>query len=148
MGADTSATHMIFFITAVMIALSVTGALFLNIQSLSSAMTTGSKTLSAQLKTDIKIINDPEMIPKTGEVYTFYVKNIGKEDLFPAQTNVIIDGTLITEGNLAMTIVEGDVMWLSGDILKIDVTTSLISGSHNLRVITDNGVEDSFSFRV
>lgn len=146
MGADTSATHMIFFIAAVIIALSVTGALFLNIQSLTSALTTSSKTLSSQLKTDIKIINDPEIIPNSGGSFTFYVKNIGKEDLYPGQINVIINGSLVT--NINTDIIEGDTMWISGDVLRINAMVSLPSGSHNIRVITDNGIEDSFNFRI
>ena len=80
MGAGTSATQMIFFITSVIIALGVVGALFLNVQSISTAATMGSKTFSQQLKTDITIINDPEKIPYADtNNYTFYVKNTGNE---------------------------------------------------------------------
>ncbi len=147
MGADTSATHLIFFITSVIIALSVVGALFLNIQSISTAATTGSRTLSEQLKTDITIINDPEMIPNSGDVYTFYVKNTGKEDLSTDYITVLIDGSIIPGGNLNKTIISGGVVWQTGDVLSINVTVSVEGGSHNLRVITENGIEDSFDFK-
>ncbi|MCZ7382123.1 MAG: flagellar protein G [Candidatus Methanoperedens sp.] len=147
MGAGTSATQMIFFITSVIIALGVVGALFLNVQSISTAATVGSKTLSQQLKTDITIINDPEIIPNSSVIYTFYVKNTGKEDLSTQYITVLIDGSLVQDGNLNKTILNGDAMWIPGDVLEINATVSIDPGSHSLRVITENGVEDSFEFR-
>ncbi|KCZ71134.1 putative archaeal flagellar protein G [Candidatus Methanoperedens nitroreducens] len=147
MGADTSATHIIFFITSVVIALSVTGAIFLNIQSLTSAANAGSKTLSEQLKTDITIINDPENIPYSGNYYTFYVKNTGKEDLLTDYITILINGVVVSDANLDKTIIGGGVMWRTGDVLMINATVTLASGSHNIRVITGNGIEDSFNFR-
>jgi len=148
MGAGASATQMVFFITSVMIALSIVGALFLNIQSLSSAAIVGSKTLAEQLKTDITIINDPEYIPFSSGNYSFYIKNTGKEDLGIQYISVIIDGTIVTNSNLNKTILEGDEMWLSGDVLQIDAATSLAAGSHNLRIVTNNGIEDTLLFRI
>ena len=148
MGAGASATQMVFFITSVIIALSVVGAMFLNIQSISSAAIVGSKTLAEQLKTDITIINDPEYIPYYSGNYSFYIKNTGKEGLGIQYISVIIDGTIVTDSNLNKTILEGDQMWLSGDVLQIDAATSIASGSHNLRIITGNGIEDTLLFRI
>lgn len=149
MGAGTSATQLIFFITSVIIALGVVGALFLNVQSISTAATMGSKTFSQQLKTDITVINDPEKIPYDADAsnYTFYVKNTGKEDLFPQYITVLIDGSHVQDGNLNKTILNGDAVWMPGDVLQINATVSIDIGSHSLRVITENGVEDSFEFR-
>lgn len=148
MGAGASATQMVFFITSVIIALSVVGAMFLNIQSISSAAIMGSKTFAEQLKTDITIISDPEMIPYSDYNYTFYVKNTGKEELGIQYVTVIIDGTIVVDSNLNKTILGNDPMWLSGDVLQINATTSLSASSHNIRVITANGIEDTFSFRI
>jgi flagellar protein FlaG len=149
MGAGTSATQMIFFITSVIIAMGVVGALFLNIQSISTAATMGSKTFSGQLRTDITVINDPEIIPNSsGAIYTFYVKNTGKEDLSTQYITVLIDGSLVPDGNLNKTILNGDAVWMPGDVLQINATVSIDPGSHSLRVITENGIEDSFEFRM
>jgi len=149
LGADTSATHIIFFIVSVVIALSVSGAFFMNLQSISTSATMGSKMLSEQLKTDITVINDPDVIPynSSGEVYTFYVKNTGKEDLSAAYVSVLIDGVLITDGNINRTVIEGGNVWRAGNVLKVNATASLTSGSHRIRVIADNGIEDEFEFR-
>ncbi len=148
MGAGTSATEMIFFITSIIIALSVVGAIFMNVQSISGAVTIGSKTLAEQLKTDITVINDPDYTRYSSGNYTFYIKNTGAEELGTEYVTVIIDGTLISDGNLTKTIIGGGQTWLTGDVFKINATIgSLGTGSHNLRVITSNGIEDTFPFR-
>lgn len=149
MGAGSSATEMIFFISSVIIALSVVGAIFMNVQSLSSSMIVGSKTLSEQLKTDITVINDPEIIPNSsGLYYKFYVKNTGIQELGTKYISIIIDGTIISDAALNKTILEsGGQTWLTGDILEINTTVSLPAGNHNFRVITTNGIEDTFLFR-
>lgn len=148
MGADTSATHMIFFIVSVVISLGVAGALFMNVQSISNAATMGSKMLSEQLKTDITVINDPDTIPNPGGIaYTFYVKNTGKVTLSTAYITVLIDGTVVPDNSLSKTIIGGGVAWQTGDVLQINVTATIASGSHKIRVIAENGVEDEFEFR-
>lgn len=148
MGAGSSATEIIFFITSVIIALSVVGALFLNIQSITTAAISGSKTLTEQLRTDITIINDPEWIPNSSSKYTFYVKNTGREALGIQYITVIIDGDIVPDSSINKTIIGGETVWLSGDVLAINATKSMQSGNHNLRVITENGIEDSFPFRI
>ena len=147
MGADTSATHMIFFIVSVVISLGVAGALFMNVQSISNAATIGSKTLSEQLKTDITVINDPDIIPYSGGVYTFYVKNTGKVALSTAYITLLIDGTVVPNDSLSKTILEGDTVWQTGDVLRINATVTIASGSHKIIVMAENGVEDEFEFR-
>jgi flagellar protein FlaG len=148
MGAETSATHMIFFIASVIIAGSVVGALFINTQSVTDSIGAASKTLSEQLRTDITIINDPENIPKSGNVYTFYVKNTGSTILPTDYVNVIIDGRIIADSDMTKTIVDGSSTWSFGDVLQIDVTyAGLPSGDHTIRVITENGIDDIMDFK-
>ncbi|VVB94848.1 Archaebacterial flagellin [uncultured archaeon] len=147
MGADTAASHLIFFIVSVIIALSVAGGIFMNVQSISTAATIGSKALSEQLRTDITVINDPDTIPYDGGVYTFYVKNTGKEELSPAGITVLIDGVTVTGGNINTTVIQGGTIWRATDVLKVNASVSLNPGSHKFRVITGNGIDDEFEFR-
>ncbi len=49
--------------------------------------------------------------------------------------------------SLSKTIIEGDTMWQTGDVLKINITRTIAPGSHKIRVMTENGVEDEFEFR-
>lgn len=148
MGAGTSATHIIFFIVSVVVALGVVGALYANIQPLTSAANVGSKTLSEQLRTDITVINDPELIPFSDGNYTFYVKNTGREDLPNVDLSVLVNGVIIPDSSVTKTILSGNIMWRAGDVMEIKVATALDTGSHTLRIITYNGIEDSFRFRI
>ena len=147
MGAGASATQMVFFIASVIIALSVVGAIFMNVQSLSSAVIISSKTLTEQLKTDITVINDPEIIPNYSGIYIFYIKNTGVQELGTKYINVIIDGNIMSDNDLNKTIIDGGQTWLTGDVLQINTTVTLAAGNHNLRVITSSGIEDTFPFR-
>lgn len=147
MGADTAASHLIFFIVSVIIALSVAGGIFMNVQSISTAATIGSRAFSEQLRTDITVINDPDNIPYSGGVYTFYVKNTGKEELSPVGITVMIDGVTVTDGNINKTVIQGGTIWRATDVLQVNATATLNSGSHKIRVITGNGIDDEFEFR-
>jgi archaeal flagellar protein FlaG len=99
------------------------------------------------------VINDPDAIPHdySSGIYTFYVKNTGQADLSATHITVLIDGTFVPSGTLNKTIIDGDTMdtmWQKGDVLKINATVTIASGSHKIRVMTDNGVEDEFEFRI
>lgn len=68
-------THLIFFIGAVVIAVGVIGVVTTNVQSITASYSMNSRTLAEQLRTEITIINDPQIIPYVSNNYSFYVKN-------------------------------------------------------------------------
>ncbi|MCE8422872.1 MAG: flagellar protein G [Candidatus Methanoperedens sp.] len=147
MGAETSATHLIFFIVAMLLAASVAGIIYANVSAVTDAAIKGGNTLSNQLKTDITIINDPSKIPKNGISYTFYVKNTGKSNLAHELVTVIINGAVIPDSYVNKTIIGGSTVWRPADVLQLDVTyASMPSGDNNVRVITENGIDDSLNF--
>jgi flagellar protein FlaG len=119
----------------------------MNVESITSAATISSKTLTEQLKTDIAVINDPHMIPHPDTNYTFYVKNTGSQELGKEYVTVLLDGTMISDSDLNKTI-EGSQTWRTGDVLTIKANVTLVDGDHNLRVITHNGIEDTFPFTI
>lgn len=149
--AETAVTHMIFFITTVIIAMSVVLILSANVQSITGATSSSSKVLSDQLKTDITIISDPELIPYDGvDGYTFYAKNTGKSELSLTYVDVIIDGTLLSPSNVTLSLMDEGTLWSTGDVLVITAITNpdpLGSGDHRIRVIAENGKSDSMSFK-
>lgn len=154
MGAGTSATHMIFFIAAIVIAIGVVGVVTVNVQSLSSSTNIGSKALSNQLKTDITLINDPLIIPFDGTNYTFYVKNTGATELTPSSVNILLDGSMNTIDTWRILDRDGNTwesqaaVWKPGDVLEINLTQSLPAGDHYLKVACENGESDSMKFKI
>ena len=151
MGADTSSTHLIFFIAAMIIAASVVSVIFTNVNAIVNASYISGNTLSKQIQTDITIINDPANIPKNGNIYTFYVKNTGRATLSTEYISVLIGGEYMPDNNVEKTVINGGstTVWLSADVVQLNVTyPSMPSGDNTIRVITDNGVDDSVEFNI
>jgi flagellar protein FlaG len=149
LGAETSTTHLIFFIVAMIIAAGVSVVIFTNVNSVVNATQASSNTLSQQLKTDITIINDPNNIPKSGDVYTFYIKNTGKSTLSPDLVTVLINGVYIPDDDVQKTVIGGvsNTVWRPADMLTLGITySSMPNGDNYIRVITENGIDDSFEF--
>jgi flagellar protein FlaG len=151
LGAETSSTHLIFFIVAMIIATGVAGVIYTNVNAVVNSTQYASSTLSRQLQTDITIINDPGNIPKSGDIYTFYVKNTGKSTLTTELVTVLINGVYVPDDDVQKTVIGGGTttVWRTSEILQLEVTyASMLSGDNDLRLITENGVDDSFKFTI
>ena len=151
MGAETSSTHLIFFIVAMIIAASVAGMIYTNVNAVVNSTQSASSTLSNQLKTDITIINDPGKIPNEDNVYTFYVKNTGKSTLTTELVSVLVNGVYILDKDVEKTVIgsEAPTVWRTSEVLQLDVTyASMQQEDNDLRVITENGVDDFLEFKI
>lgn len=147
MGAETSTTHLIFFMVAMIIAGSMAAVMYMNFAAVTDAASKGGSTLSGQLKTDITIINDPSRIPTDGTNYTFYVKNTGRSNLAHELVTVIINGIVVPDSDVNKTILGGSTVWRPFEVLQLNVTqSSMPSGDNTIRVITENGIYDSMDF--
>ncbi|KGK98378.1 flagellar protein G [Methanococcoides methylutens] len=150
--AETAITHMIFFIAAILIAMTVIAVMSANVQSLTGATASSSKVLSEQIKTDITIISDPKIIPydSTSKEYTFYAKNTGRTDLDTEYLDVFIDGLHVDPENIEMEFFDQDVLWRPGDTLVVNmkVTDEMTTGDHRILIATENGKSDSMDFRI
>ncbi|MDK2825343.1 flagellar protein FlaG [Methanolobus vulcani] len=151
-GAETAVTHMIFFIAAMVLAISVVVLISGNVQSMIASSSASSKLVSQQMRTDITIVNDPEIIPYDGVSgkYTFYAKNTGKTELAPEYVTVLVDGILIEPVDVNAALTDGDIVWRPGEILTLNVTTNpspLEIGDHRVLVAADNGKSGAMSFK-
>ncbi|ETA67474.1 MAG: archaeal flagellar protein FlaG [Methanolobus sp.] len=151
-GAETAVTHMIFFIAAMVLAISVVVLISGNVQSMIASSSASSKILSEQMRTDITIVNDPEIIPYDGGSgkYTFYAKNTGKTELAPEYVTVLVDGIFIEPVDVNAALTDGDIVWRPGEILTLNVTTTpspLEAGDHRVLVAADNGKSGAMNFK-
>jgi len=150
MGFDTSATKSIFFIAAVIVAVTLAGIFTTITYKLSADIGVRSDLASSVLKSDITIINDPESVPynsTTGELI-IYVKNTGKNILYTSKVTIIIDGLVIPDSNITATILGGGESWTPGTVVEFHVNVSLSSGDHKVKVVLDNGISDEMYFRI
>jgi len=151
MGAETSSTHMIFFIVAMIIAAGVASVIYTNVNAIVDASHASSNTLSQQLRTDVTIINDPVNIPISSDVYTFYALNTGKSTLTTELVTVLINGVYISEDSIQKSIIYGGntTTWRPEDVLQIDITyPGMPNGDNRINLITENGIYDSFEFNI
>ena len=76
MGFSLTGTHVIFFISSVIIAGAVSGVFIAVTTNVSTSLSDKGERVQEQLDTDFAIINDPDNIPTSGSDYLFYLKNI------------------------------------------------------------------------
>ncbi len=146
MGFETSATHIVFFIAAVVLAGAVVGTLSTQIGKFQNDIQDRGELLSDELSTDIRIINDAANVPNNPIV--LYVLNTGERPLNPNSTVVFVDGQPYT--SLTFDVLEtSEDVWRAGQVLEITVTgLNLGAGDHRAKVSVAHGVSDSFRFRI
>ena len=81
----TSATHMIFFIAAVIIAIGVVSAIVLVTDGLKDALESRASTEQSAIRSRVEVVNDLVAMPynNTSKTLDVYVKNIGTTRLDP-----------------------------------------------------------------
>ena len=78
MAADSSFTQMLFFIAAIVVAVSVSGVLIGVSNSMANELKVKSETMSNEMGTEIKIINDPRHVPyQNGDLTTIHQEHWG-----------------------------------------------------------------------
>ncbi len=146
MAVDTSVTHMIFFIAAVIVAGSLAAALTGIVYNASDDIEDRADGLSEQILTDIVIINDPKMVPYQNNNVTIYVKNIGENYIIPDEFDILIDGQFVS---ISVNLLEEGVEVLyPGEVADIKASISLSSGDHIMKVTAKGIAEDSMRFRI
>ena len=141
MGADTTTTHLIFFIAGTVVAAAGLSSVVFD---LTGKVDAKGRQLGEVITTDIKIANDPGMVPNNPVV--IYVKNIGTSTLDASLATLILDGSAVSSTNTVLG--SADTWWRPGDVAKLEYAASLAPGDHQARVVTQNGVHDELKFRV
>lgn len=145
MGFGVSASHMIFFIAALVIATAVVGTLHNSAGKLSGGIDSKSDALHDELITDLRIINDPAEVSSSPLVV--YVLNTGSKTLDPDSVILLINGAV--HSATTTDVIDGDTMWRPGQVLQITADGSdLPGGDHRVRVVTDTGASDTLRFNV
>ncbi|HIH96947.1 MAG TPA: hypothetical protein HA348_05670 [Thermoplasmata archaeon] len=150
--AGRSAAEIIFFVSTVIVATAVAGSFMQRTNEYSHIFEQQSEHIKEKISQEIKIVNDPTMIPKAkyegAYYYVFYVKNIGKENILFAKNNVgvYIDGYRVDEKDLRMRrtpeILEGETT----EVLVDSSLWLLKPGDHKIEIVLENGVRDSLEF--
>jgi archaellum component FlaG (FlaF/FlaG flagellin family) len=144
MGADTTATQLIFFIAATVVATAAAGVMAGTVTDLVGKAQQRSDSFSEELVSEVKIINDPSRVVASPTT-VIYVRNTGDVLLDYTQATVIIDGTVVTVTN---SLLGGETSFRTGAVAQYTYSSSLASGDHRVSVSMHNGVHDELRFRV
>jgi archaellum component FlaG (FlaF/FlaG flagellin family) len=143
MGAETTSTHLIFFIAATVVATATAGIFTTVVTDLTGKATIKARAFGDELSSDIRIINDPSKIVTNPTL--FYVKNTGGTTLDYGNATVIIDGQVVST---TRTILSPDTTFRQGAVMQVSYAGTPSAGDHRVLVSMENGVSDEMRFRI
>lgn len=154
--ADASISQLIVLVVSLSIAATVGGMVMQSAGMISGSIEDQSHTVSRQIETDIKIINDPqymfENVHDGGDnKLVLYVKNTGSRTLENSFSviDVFVDGTYLSGEKLDKRIM-GDTRWYPSRVLKIVTNYTKDEpgpGDHRVKLMVYNN-EDELKFRI
>lgn len=145
MAADSSVSHIMFFIAAVLVAGSLAGAFIGIANSMGQTIEDRGDAIGDQLQSDITIINDPVVVPYSDSTLTLYVKNTGTATLTKTDLTILVDGLF---WNYTIAGGSAGAGWLPQKVLELEIEVVLLPGDHVAKVVTANGVSDQMQFRI
>lgn len=147
--ASVSVSHLVLFIAALLVAVSVTGAMTGSVADISESLEEQSLDTSQRIDTDVTVISDPgsDAVYDDGNgTVTVLVKNTGRNTLSadPERYDVLLDGRYVPANRTSATVLDGE-RWEPGNVLRLEIDASLASGEHRAVVIV-NGDEATLRF--
>ena len=143
MGADTTSTHLIFFIAATVVATATAGILSGVVTDLVQKASEKGQAFGAEMTSDVKVINDPNRVLNNPVV--IYVKNTGSTSLDWYNATLLVDGAYVTT---TKSLLGGETSFRPGAVMQINYAATLSSGDHRVQVVLENGVKDELRFRI
>ena len=145
----TSATHLIFFIAAIGIAVVLVSSFTYVINDLNDAMESRGVAESKSIRSRIEIINDLTAMnyDDVNDEIDIYIKNTGAQILYPNQTLMLMDGL---DHNYTITYVGGATEWTPGVTVIFTVEDVVFTSGtdHTVKAIASFGASDRKEFRV
>ena len=149
-----SASHLIWFIAAITVAVAVVSALTASVLEVTDGLEDRTDTLSGELRGDIEIVNDPLLVPYEPGTSTLhvYLKNTGSENLDTGADTLVV----FVNGSAApadtVTILGGSSVWAPGVTVEVEFTIAGLSEGvyYSMKVSASryDGVHDSTDFMI
>jgi archaellum component FlaG (FlaF/FlaG flagellin family) len=143
MGADTTSTHLIFFIAATVVATATAGILSGVVTDMVGKATQRGDAFGDEMVSNVKIINDPARV--LNNPVALYVKNTGATTLDWYNATLIVDGQLVTS---TKSLLGGEASFRPGAVMQMNYAATLSSGDHSAQVVMENGVKHELRFRI
>jgi flagellar protein FlaG len=147
--ASVSATHLVLFIAAILVAAAVAGTVTQSASRMGSAIQSDSEVDAEQVDAEIEVVSDADspnaVYNNSSDTLTLYVKNVGARTLpsSPGTVPVLVNGDY--QSNVETTVLDAGE-WRPGTLLRIRVTVVLADGARTRVVVTPTGARDLFVF--
>ena len=144
MGADTTATQLIFFIAASVVATATAGIFTGVVSELADKAEQRADAFGDELISDITIINDPDAVVTSPDTI-FYIKNTGGSILDYGNMTVVLDGTVV---DVTTQLLGSATRFGPGAVAEATYAATLSSGDHRVSISMENGARDEMRFRI
>jgi flagellar protein FlaG len=147
----TSASHLIFFIAAMVVASAVAGIFVTTTLNFSKDIRRQAEARSNDLNTQVTIINDASAMPynSTAQTLILYVKNIGSTSISPNSTRVLMDGWWNASWNLTTKLLDNASAWTNEAVLEVTIgNITLSSGDHRAKLSVAGKEFVEFKFKI
>ncbi len=146
MGFSIPSAHIIFFIGVVAVSAGVIAAFNNYIEETKGAMTDKKNFITNQLRTQIEIVN----ARYASTVSYIHAKNVGDRLVGTDCISVFVDNTYIADGSLAIVNASDTgtarTEWDIEETLEFQATKSLTGGTHTVKIVTCNGISDTYTY--
>jgi archaellum component FlaG (FlaF/FlaG flagellin family) len=147
MGFSLAGAHVIFFVSAVIVAGAVSGVFIAVSNNLIGSFSEKGHHIQEEFETEFAIINDPAAIPLKNNSYIFYIKNIGSRNIITSNSTfqLFIDGDIVSPHFYSF---DTEAVY-AGKYSSMFVNQTVIgTGYHTLRLIGPLTTEDTFQFKI
>ncbi|MBN2110269.1 MAG: hypothetical protein JW705_04185 [Methanosarcinaceae archaeon] len=143
MGFEVSVVVAIFFISAVIVGTFSYTVLTTSSELAAEASAEQHQMQNKRMNTDIVIASSIAAALNGTYDLTVTVKNTGSETLDFGELNVLVDGSLKD-----YTFSDTAVTWVPEEIRDLTVSNLTGTGTHRLKVVTENGIADYATYMV
>ncbi len=160
--AATSASHIIWFIAAVLAAAAISGVMIASVSELADKLEQQGNISSRELSFDISIENDITMVPYNSSTtnLSIYIKNTGSEEIYYSGANYTFV-LLLSGGNYTgdthhipvdMEVVGAGSVFLPGRTMRLvyQIPSLYSDQQYHMRILASEhaGVGDATNFRI
>jgi len=151
MGFGTLSTNIIMFIAVISMTTGFIGIFKMYVDESASSMQIQSKVIANNIKTDItfQVVSFDNMTEST----TATILNTGKTKLDIDYVDVYVDSLMVprNDGNRTIQIsptteIENPGIWDPREVLEVVVYKNLTKGTHSIKIATEYGVVDTYSY--
>lgn len=143
MGFETSVVVTIFFVSVMVIAAMSYTTISSSNELLSVSADEHYSLVNKKLQTDIQIVDSSAIIHNSTYQLSLEVLNTGSETLRSDEIDILVDGVYMYHSTSSAT-----VIWTPETSVVLNIYDLSGFGGHRLKVVTENGVCDYYSYNI